>query len=1115
MKRYYLLALPFLTLPALAAVFPQNYHATTSSLAAGRWVKIRIDETGVYRLTYDRLREMGFENPEAVTVYGRGLVPCPDQFMTADGDVLVDSDVKPVPVMSDTDAIYFYGVGPGWMTHVEATADVPAHFERLNKPVYSRYAYYMLSDAGVRQDMTRAEMPDSTIVPFDGHGLSYVINDLDTNHGFKNSGQIYLGERYSKIGDKLTWTGTAPCAVEAGTAVVQGAAYADDTAGPTNSQAGDVLKFSALGTVTSATLPQSDAGTWSNLIPSTVTGTLTDGNYTIQSWVDGSRQLGMAAFDYWLLSYPCRLAESIDLGLPVVAPLSSDEWARIDVPEGVVGWNVANPAAPVILPSGVGENGSYIAIPGSDTSSPRPVLFYPEEAPEPSVVGNVPNTDIHAQASGGADLLIITVPMLRAQADKLADLHTRYDGMKCIVAEVADIYNEYNSGQPSVMAYKSLIKQIYKANGDDRHLDVLLFGPLKGEMLGIDAPYEIDSSQCIIAYQADTFPQKGDCHNINEYLGMMDDVISVRPEYAAVQVGVGILPCVAVEEGERIISKIERYITRTNYEMVANRMVGIGGSGDLQSHTKQAVELQGYINSFYQNGLIYTPHMSEAYQVLGQKERFADYVNDGVSLITYMGHGGAESFDRVPLMNTGSQWMLHNNVMPFMCFGMCDATGPDRMQRGLSEQLILNHDDGLIGGIMSTRTAYSNQNGSMLRLFMQALAPKLKNVTDKVLPPEQLRAKTVGQAYAEARTSLRTLHENTFTLMCDPALRLVTPVFRMKMVEEVSPIVPIGSPTKLSGEVRSNCDNVMTGFNGNCVLNIMAPSHTILCPTLVSGQTIADNQKAAITYAHQVEATFFGTVKDGIWEVIINPVESQLLNENSTLSLQLSAYDPAMRVAASGRIQASFQKLPDMTEVVDDTFPVIETLEYDSSEREIRYVVSDDRGLSLGNDYFAEGLIVEIDGAPYPRLAHNFDINVDERFTLSGNIPSEHLTTGVHTMVVTASDNAGNTVSRSLEFTVGGDGPDRQIVASAETTNEPLTFTLDRYSKGRLMIADHAGAIVACRDIDGSEIDFDLCDNAGNPLPQGVYRAWVITDGPDFGYSSQVKFGILAPLQRQ
>ena len=1114
MKRYYLFALPFLTLSAFAAVFPQNYHATTSSLAAGRWVKIKIDETGVYRLTYDRLREMGFENPEAVSVYGRGLVPSPDQFMTADGDVLVDSDVKPVPVMAAGDAIYFYGVGSGWMTHVEATADVPDHFERLNKPVYSRYAYYLLSDAGVRTDMTRAEMPDSTIVPSDGPGVSYVINDLDLEHGFKNSGQIYLGEQYTKIGDKLTWTGTAPCSVASGTAVVQGAAYADDTSGPTSSQAGDVLKFSALGTVTSATLPQSDAGSWTNLIPSTITGTLTNGNYTIQSWVDGSRTLGSAALDYWLLSYPCRLAESIELGRPVVAPLNSDEWARIDVSEGVVGWNVADPTAPVILPSGTGENGNYIAIPGSDSASPRPVLFNPDETPEPAMVGTVRNTDLHSQAAEGADLLIITVPMLRAQAEKLADLHVRYDGMKCIVAEVSDIYNEYNSGQPSVMAYKSLIKQIYKANGD-RHLDVLLLGPLKGEMLGINTTYDIDSSECIIAYQADTFPQKGDCHNINEYLGMMDDVITVRPEYATVQVGVGILPCMAVEEAERIISKIERYITRSNYELVANRMVGIGGSGDLQSHTKQAVELQGYINSFYQNGLIYTPHMSEAFEASGQTERFADYINNGVSVISYMGHGGAASFDRMPMMSTGSQLMLHNNVLPFMCFGMCDATGPDRMIRGLGEQLILTHEDGLIGGIMSTRTAYSNQNGSMLRLFMQALAPKLKNPTDKVLPAEQLRAKTVGQVYAEARTSLRTLHENTFTLMCDPALRLVTPVFRMKMVEEVSPILPIGSPTKLTGEVRSNCDNVMTGFNGNCVLHIMAPSRTILCPTLVSGQSIADNQKAAITYAHQVEATFFGTVKDGIWEVIIDPAETQFLNENSTLALQLSAYDPAMRVAASGVIQASFQKLSETSGVADENVPVIETLEYDPSGREIRYVVSDDRGLSLGNDYFAEGLTIEIDGAPYQRLANNYEISVDERFTISGSIPAEHLGTGVHTLVLTASDNAGNTESRSLEFTVGGAGPDRQLVASAETTHPPRTFTLDRYSKGRLMIADHSGTIVAWRDIDGSQIDFDLCDNAGHRLTQGVYRAWVITDGPDFGYSSQVKFGILAPLQRQ
>ena len=43
----------------------QNVHARTyaehSVLASGTWVKIRVSETGICKLTYDQIKEMGFK----------------------------------------------------------------------------------------------------------------------------------------------------------------------------------------------------------------------------------------------------------------------------------------------------------------------------------------------------------------------------------------------------------------------------------------------------------------------------------------------------------------------------------------------------------------------------------------------------------------------------------------------------------------------------------------------------------------------------------------------------------------------------------------------------------------------------------------------------------------------------------------------------------------------------------------------------------------------------------------------------------------------------------------------------------------------------------------------
>ena len=49
-----------------ASAFNPSKYATTSKLATGKWVKITIPDNGVYEVTYNELREMGFNNPAQV-----------------------------------------------------------------------------------------------------------------------------------------------------------------------------------------------------------------------------------------------------------------------------------------------------------------------------------------------------------------------------------------------------------------------------------------------------------------------------------------------------------------------------------------------------------------------------------------------------------------------------------------------------------------------------------------------------------------------------------------------------------------------------------------------------------------------------------------------------------------------------------------------------------------------------------------------------------------------------------------------------------------------------------------------------------------------------------------
>ena len=61
-----------------AAALPASHFATASRLAEGRWVKIKVTQTGIQRLTAEQLSRWGFSDPANVRVYGYSGVELAD-----------------------------------------------------------------------------------------------------------------------------------------------------------------------------------------------------------------------------------------------------------------------------------------------------------------------------------------------------------------------------------------------------------------------------------------------------------------------------------------------------------------------------------------------------------------------------------------------------------------------------------------------------------------------------------------------------------------------------------------------------------------------------------------------------------------------------------------------------------------------------------------------------------------------------------------------------------------------------------------------------------------------------------------------------------------------------
>lgn len=81
-------------------------YASNSLLSEGKWVKIRVDKTGIYKLSYADLKNMGFSDPSKVSVHGYGGWPLDEDFSKEYID-----DVPSTPVWRGSDYLLFYGKG--------------------------------------------------------------------------------------------------------------------------------------------------------------------------------------------------------------------------------------------------------------------------------------------------------------------------------------------------------------------------------------------------------------------------------------------------------------------------------------------------------------------------------------------------------------------------------------------------------------------------------------------------------------------------------------------------------------------------------------------------------------------------------------------------------------------------------------------------------------------------------------------------------------------------------------------------------------------------------------------------------------------------------------------
>ncbi|MDE6394061.1 MAG: hypothetical protein K2K77_01855, partial [Duncaniella sp.] len=163
-----------------------------SLLAEGRWVKLHVDSTSVYRIPYTLLKEWGFEHPDRVIVAGYGSVERAHSLDTAPDDLPI------LPVSREKDGIYFFAEGDMRITldPVSYSTQFATHYN-----YYSAGSYYFIGERDGLASPDIAVSPDN-----DADG-----NVLDTHISVSHA--LYRETHPAKHGllsFSTNITGTAP-----------------------------------------------------------------------------------------------------------------------------------------------------------------------------------------------------------------------------------------------------------------------------------------------------------------------------------------------------------------------------------------------------------------------------------------------------------------------------------------------------------------------------------------------------------------------------------------------------------------------------------------------------------------------------------------------------------------------------------------------------------------------------------------------------------------------------------------------------------------------------------------------------------------------------------------
>ncbi|MDR2628087.1 MAG: C25 family cysteine peptidase, partial [Dysgonamonadaceae bacterium] len=445
-----------------------SFYAPHSALSSGKWVKVRVQENAIYKLTYENIQSFGID-PAKAKVYGYGGWMLNQDFSKND----YQDDLPEVPVwisgqdnvLNPGEFLLFYGKGHTQWTVASPTAT--EGFKHENNP-YSDYGYYFIGEKeGPLKVVETAsnETPGTTLDTFN----DYALHERDLISVISSGRELY-GENFSS---ERTQTFNFNI-----NNIVPGNVTAEFRLMVTTSDAS--VSVSVGGNTIGTYRPGSKNYSDDQILSIEGKAEWSANNGTLSPALSHSHPGKNAYLDYLRIfvkrylkpdgAYTFfRNVGNISANCTYTISGASQKMFVLELTEGKT-----------IKKMPANYDGSTMSFHANKNSQLREfVLINPEENafPVPEFVNEgIPNQDLHSLPQ--PDLVIITRPVYLEEANRLAEKHVSHSGLKVAVVTAEQVYNEFSSGTPDATAYRRLMNMFYDraAKESEKPKYLLLFG---------------------------------------------------------------------------------------------------------------------------------------------------------------------------------------------------------------------------------------------------------------------------------------------------------------------------------------------------------------------------------------------------------------------------------------------------------------------------------------------------------------------------------------------------------------------------------------------------------------------------------------------------------------